>query len=169
MPYRDELTEGYNPTPNFFVRGFVDPKDLSYSNSKLRNEGKVDCNYHFTNRLFDRDTLLVLTYDINFLYVLSAYVQTHGISDSVNNFLRKRFRDDIIEAFSKNYDFYHLIPQNGLSNEEFVEKYFRKLIGKIYCTKDNVLLLALKKKEEENVSLLKSILVDTLMQDFKLN
>ena len=91
------------------------------------------------------------------------------MSDSVNNFLRKRFRDDIIEAFSKNYDFYHLIPQNGLSNEEFVEKYFRKLIGKIYCTKDNVLLLALKKKEEENVSLLKSILVDTLMQDFKLN
>ena len=169
LPYRDELTEGYNPTPNFFVRGFVDPKDLSYNNSKLRNEGKVDCNYHFTNRLFDRDTLLVLTYDINFLYVLSAYVQTHGISDSVNNFLRKRFRDDIIEAFSKNYDFYHLIPKNGLSNEEFVEKYFRKLIGKIYCTKDNVLLLALKKKEEENVSLLKSILVDTLMQDFKLN
>lgn len=156
LSYRDELTEGYNPTPTFFVRGFVDPKDLSYSDSKLRNKGKVDCNYHFTNRLFDRDTLLVLTYDINFLYVLSAYVQSHGTSDSVNNFLRKRFRDDIVEAFEKTYDFYRLTPLNGLSNEEFVEKYFRKLIGKIYCTTEGVLLLALKKGENDNEQLLES-------------
>lgn len=156
LPYRDELTEGYNPTPNFFVRGFVDPKDLSYSDSKLRNKGKVDCNYHFTNRLFDRDTLLVLTYDINFLYVLSAYVQSHGTSDSVNNFLRKRFRDDIVKAFEKTYDFYRLTPRNGLGNEDFVEKYFRKLIGKIYCTTEGVLLLALKKGENDNEQLLES-------------
>jgi hypothetical protein len=169
LPYRDELTEGYNPTPNFFVRGFVDPKDLSYSNSKLRNEGKVDCNYHFTNRLFDRDTLLVLTYDINFLYVLSAYVQTHGISDNVNNFLRKRFRDDIIKAFSKTYDFYCLSPKNGLTNEDFVEKYFRKLIGKIYRTKEDRLLLALKKGEEENALLLDSISEDAQIEDITLS
>lgn len=169
LPYRDELTEGYNPTPNFFVRGFVDPKDLSYSNSKLRNEGKVDCNYHFTNRLFDRDTLLVLTYDINFLYVLSAYVQTHGISDNVNNFLRKRFRDDIIKAFSKTYDFYCLSPKNGLTNEDFVEKYFRKLIGKIYRTKEDRLLLALKKGEEENALLLDSISGDAQIEDITLS
>lgn len=157
LSYRDELTEGYNPTPNFFVRGFVDPNDLSYSDSKLRNKGKVDCNYHFTNRLFDRDTLLVLTYDINFLYVLSAYVQSHGTSDSVNNFLRKRFRDDIVEAFERTYDFYLLTPLNGLSNEDFVEKYFRKLIGKIYCTTEGVLLLALKNGENDNEQLLESI------------
>ncbi|MFQ7709070.1 MAG: LlaJI family restriction endonuclease [Bacteroides thetaiotaomicron] len=160
LPYRDELTEGYNPTPNFFVRGFVDPNDLSYSDSKLHNKGKVDCNYHFTNRLFDRDTLLVLTYDINFLYVLSAYVQSHGTSDSVNNFLRKRFRDDIIEAFEKTYDFYRITPLNGLSNEDFVEKYFRKLIGKIYCTTEGILLLALKKGEDGSKEIL-----DTLSED----
>lgn len=160
LSYRDELTEGYNPTPNFFVRGFVDPNDLSYSDSKLRNKRKVDCNYHFTNRLFDRDTLLVLTYDINFLYVLSAYVQSHGTSDSVNNFLRKRFRDDIVEAFEKTYDFYRLTPLNGLSNEDFVEKYFRKLIGKIYCTTEGILLLALKKGEDGSKEIL-----DTLSED----
>lgn len=161
LPYRDELTEGYNPTPNFFVRGFVDPNDLSYSDSKLRNKGEVDCNYHFTNRLFDRDTLLVLTYDINFLYVLSAYVQSHGTSDSVNNFLRKRFRDDIVEAFEKTYDFYSLTPLNGVSNEEFVEKHFRKLIGKIYCTTEGLLLLALKRGATDNEQLLESISHDT--------
>lgn len=164
LSYRDNLTEGYNPTPNFFVRGFVDPNDLSYSDSKLRNKGKVDCNYHFTNRLFDRDTLLVLTYDINFLYVLSAYVQNHGISDGVNNFLRKRFRDDIIEAFEKTYDFYRLTPLNGLSNEKFVEKYFRKLIGKIYCTTEGVLILALRKGDQKNAHTLEQIEQDVEIQ-----
>lgn len=168
LPYRDELTEGYNPTPNFFVRGFVDSDDLSYSDSKLRNKGEMDCNYHFTNRLFDRDTLLVLTYDINFLYVLSAYVQSHGTSDSVNNFLRKRFRDDIVEAFEKTYDFYRLTPLNGLSNEEFIEKYFRKLIGKIYCTNDGMLLLALKNGENDNEQLLESISHDTQKEEITL-
>lgn len=164
LPYRDELTEGYNPTPNFFVRGFVDPSDLSYSNSKLRNKGKEDCNYHFTNRLFDRDTLLVLTYDINFLYVLSTYVQSHGTSDSVNNFLRKRFRDDIVEAFEKTYDFYRLTPLNGLNNEDFVERYFRKLIGKIYCTTEGELVLALKKGDKENAHTLEQIEQDAEIQ-----
>ncbi len=168
LPYRDELTEGYNPTPNFFVRGFVDPNDLSYSDSKLRNEDKVDCNYHFTNRLFDRDTLWVLTYNINFLYVLSAYVQNHGTSDRVNNFLRKRFRDDIVEAFEKTYDFYRLTPLNGLSNEKFVEKYFRKLIGKIYCTTEGVLLLALKNGENDNEQLWEDISIDTDRQNITL-
>ena len=169
LPYRDELTEGYNPTPNFFVRGFVDPNDLSYSDSKLRNKGEVDCNYHFTNRLFDRDTLLVLTYDINFLYVLSAYVQSHGTSDSVNNFLRNRFRDDIVETFEKAYDFYRLTPQNGLSNEDFVEKHFRKLIGKIYCTTKKVLLLALEKGKSDNEQLLESISQDAQKEKTTLN
>ena len=170
LPYRDKLTEGYNPTPNFFVRGFVDPNDLSYSDSKLRNDGRVDCNYHFTNRLFDRDTLLILTYDINFLYVLSAYVQSHGTSGSVNNFLRKRFRDDIVEVFEKEYDFYLLTPKkNGLTREEFVEKYFRKLIGKIYCTTEGWLLLALKKAESDNDQLLESISLDVVKQRYYIN
>lgn len=170
LPYRDKLTEGYNPTPNFFVRGFVDPNDLSYSDSKLRNDGRVDCNYHFTNRLFDRDTLLILTYDINFLYVLSAYVQSHGTSGSVNCFLRKRFRDDIVEVFEKEYDFYLLNPlKNGLTREEFVEKYFRKLIGKIYCTTEGQLLLALKKAESDNDQLLESISLDVDPQRYYIN
>lgn len=160
LPYRDELTEGYNPTPNFFVRGFVDPSDLSYADSKLRNEDRVDFNYHFTNRLFDRDTLLVLTYDINFLYVLSSYVQNGGRNKSLDNFLRKSFREDIIGAYDKAYSFYELSPREGLTKEDFVERHFRRLIGKIYCTKDKKLILALKKDEEGNSDLLARISED---------
>lgn len=145
LRYRDELTEGYNPTPNFFIRGVVDAEELSYHDSQLKQDEKGRYfNYHFENRLFDRDTLLVLTYDINFLYVLSAYVQSRGYSTSVDRFLRGKFRQDILEAYQKEYDFKELKPI-GISKEEFVERNFKKLIGKIYQTKDEKLILALKK------------------------
>ncbi len=165
LHYRDELTEGYNPTPNFFVRGFVDPHDLSYSDIKLCKDGKGEWNCHFTNRLFDRDTLLVLTYDINFLYVLSAYVQSHGTNDSVRTFLRTRFREDIVKAFEQTYDFYRLTPLNGLSNEVFVERHFRKLIGKIYCTTEGKLILALKKGRGEDNNDDTKTLLEIIQQD----
>lgn len=146
LRYRDKLTEGYNPTPNFFIRGVVNPESLSYHDSQLRQDEKGrHYNYHFENRLFDRDTLLVLTYDINFLYVLSAYVQSRGNNTSVDRFLRGRFREDILEAYQKEFDFYKIELQKNLSNEEFVERNFKKLIGKIYQTKDGKLILALKK------------------------
>lgn len=159
LRYRDELTEGYNPTPNFFIRGVVDAKELSYHNSQLEQdkEGRY-FNYHFENRLFDRDTLLVLTYDINFLYVLSAYVQSRGYGTSVDSFLRGKFRQDVLDAYKNEYDFYEIVPQD-LSNEEFVERNFRKLIGKIYQTREGKLILALKSEEteEENQKLKDSL------------
>ncbi len=143
LRYRDELTEGYNPTPNFFIRGVVDAKDLSYHDSQLKQDEKGRYfNYHFENRLFDRDTLLVLTYDINFLYVLSAYVQSRGYSTSVDRFLRGKFREDILKAYQNEYDFYEV---KSINLSKFVECNFKKLIGKIYQTKDEKLILALKK------------------------
>lgn len=155
LRYRDELTEGYNPTPNFFIRGFIDPDDLSYSDIKLTKEGSSDLNFHFKNRLFDRDTLLVLTYEINFLYVLSGYVLSRSTSSSINRFLRSKFRDDIIEAFEAKYDFYEVQPPHNISSEEFVKQNFYLLIGKIYKTSEGKLILALEKTGgEENRELL---------------
>lgn len=147
LRYRDELTEGYNPTPNFFIRGFVDPKDLSYADSKLKKEAKEHYSYHFENRLFDRDTLLVLTYDINFLYVLSAYVQSRGYRTSVDRFLRDKFREDIIAEYQNKYYFYQIELE---SREEFVASNFKQLIGKIFQTKDDKLILALEQQNKEN-------------------
>lgn len=159
LRYRDELTEGYNPTPNFFIRGVVDAEDLSYHDSQLKQDEKGRYfNYHFENRLFDRDTLLVLTYDINFLYVLSAYVQSRGYNATVDSFLRGKFRQDVLDAYKNEYDFYEIVAQD-LSNEEFVEHNFRKLIGKIYQTREEKLILALKSEgtDEENQKLKDSL------------
>ena len=52
---RDELTEGYNVIPNFFISSTLD-NELSY-NEKIEFTKREDldfCNKHFNNRLFDR-------------------------------------------------------------------------------------------------------------------
>lgn len=150
LRYRDELTEGYNPTPNFFIRGTIDGKDLSYSDHKLaryQEDEKKCSNKHFENRFFDRDTLLLLTYEINFLYVLSSYVQNRGYAP--DNTLRKRFREDVIKAFKELYCFYELWPKASAEEKEaFVKEHFKQLLGKVYQKKDGTLILALKKEDD---------------------
>ena len=145
LRYRDELTEGYNPTPNFFIRGTIG-KNLSDREIELQPEGKGRYDSkHFEDRLFDRDTLLVLTYEINFLYVLSSYVQNRGYAP--DNTLRKRFREDVIQAFEELYCFYEVWSKASAEEKEaFVENHFKQLLGKVYRKKDGTLILALKKE-----------------------
>ena len=145
LRYRDELTEGYNPTPNFFIRGTL-RDDLSDKeiNLKLEGKGRYESK-HFEDRLFDRDTLLVLTYKINFLYVLSSYVQNRGYAP--DNTLRKQFREDIIKTLEEQYHFYELWPEASAEEKKaFVKEHFKQLLGKVYQKKDGTLILALKKE-----------------------
>ena len=155
LRYRDEVTEGYSLTPNFLIRAYC-PKDLSYSEVGLNLMG-IKERWHFKNRLFDRDTLLVLTYNINFLYVLSSYVQSRGSSRGTNYALRATFRKDVIKAFKERYDFYEVKLPQGDSSKEFVKRNFRERIGKIYQTEVGKLLLALKKGETKNEGILKDL------------
>jgi hypothetical protein len=160
--YRDELTEGYSVTPNFFIRGFV-PKyenDSQYSSDyflkqggesplirlakeKGRNNVETEAamiermwknrNRHFINRLFDRDTLLLQIYDINFLYVLKAFTSKHSsLREEFKDDARNKFRKNFLELLDKKYNFYKIIPQN-IDLGTFVEHRFRKWLGKMYC------------------------------------
>ena len=54
--YRDELTDGYNITPNFFITAVID-KDYDAARDNIQISGKPDFQCQFKNRLFDRDTL----------------------------------------------------------------------------------------------------------------
>ena len=72
---RDDLTEGYNIIPNFFISARLN-EELDYK-EELQITDKQHTHFNnrqFDNRLFDRDTLLVCHYDVNFLYVVSLYV-----------------------------------------------------------------------------------------------
>lgn len=139
--YRDQVTEGYNITPNFFIQGRVyDLFDFTNSQLELDKESGVEMNSHFKNRLFDRDTLFVNYYKINFLYVLYAYV---NFSSARLNFERskiyKQFKENFVDFFNASSHF-QLYKYDFASNQElemFIENEFRRVIGKIYQPRTN--------------------------------
>ena len=148
--YYDDLTEGYNITPNFFIRGMVNPMHLNYIDAELeqerdtRGEPCVEKRSHHENRLFDRDTLFVLKYSINFLFVLSAYA-TGRVDESYKRRIWEKFRNNIIKELKRNYHFYLL--QSNYDRTEAIDKHFRLLNGKIFNSfkDDRILLFAYEK------------------------
>lgn len=165
--YRDSVTEGYSVTPNFFIRGFVPEYDNDeqytdpYFSKKDDSKDPIEPseedmwekrNRHFRNRLFDRDTLLLKVYNINFLYVLKTYTSKHSsLREEFKKETRKKFHDDFLDLLDKYYVFYAVWPKN--SETEFVNAHFRMLAGKIFKPKDvECLIMALEKgtpKEEQ--------------------
>ncbi len=157
LRYRDELTEGYNITPNFFIYGYIkDYKD--FENSELKEKGGVVKSYHFKNRLFDRDTLFVHQYKINFLYVLKAYslFRTQAI-EQFRKEIKDRFRNNFIDFFSdKSKSKFEFYEYQKTDFESFVENNFKRINGKSFITKDKKLILA--KHLEDNS--LENLLID---------
>ena len=132
--YRDEKTEGYNITPNFFIRGHIDKNKLNdYTDSGLEKVGDEHISYHFANRLFDRDTLILQSYNINFLFVLAAYVQ--GAGDHKEH-IRGVFRDHIKEVLQRHYQFYALKPRIQQEAEQYMEDNFQSVLGKVFAPYD---------------------------------
>jgi llaJI restriction endonuclease len=164
--YRDELTEGYNIVPNFFISAKMDEK-LSYADnvSTTNRENNTFLSRHFENRLFDRDTLLVYHYDVNFLYVVSLYARENAHQKAQwKQKVRELFREKIQAALEENYKFYAMTPKPGVNHEEYLRENFQELLGKVYRPFDdtNYLSLALdKQKESENKDLL-----DKLQKDY---
>ena len=152
LPYRDSLTEGYNITPNFFIRGVVDSQNISYDENIKEQSDVVRYNRHFYNRLFDRDTLILKEYNINFLYVLSTYA-IHIDSESRTHRLRTLFRNDLIETLDKTYAFYKVKQRaEGMSLEELVRTHFYTFAGRMYKSpEDDTIWVALEKERAEGV------------------
>lgn len=147
LPYRDSLTEGYNITPNFFIRGVVDSKNISYEENIKEQSDVVRFNRHFYNRLFDRDTLILKEYNINFLYVLSTYA-IHIDSESRTHRLRTLFRNDLLESLDRTYTFYKVKHRaGGMSLEELVRTHFYTFAGRMYQSPDDDTIWVALEKE----------------------
>lgn len=133
--YRDPLTEGYNPTPNFFVRGYVRADDLTdghacYSEDRLcENKQIIQANAHFPNRPFDRDTLVLQAYNINFLFVLASYVSNSEDGDTKKR-IRDRFRTDLLKVYNSRYDFFRVTPASDI--KDFANAHFKEYLGQMY-------------------------------------
>ena len=157
LRYRDELTEGYNITPNFFIYGCINDY-RNFNDNELIEKGDIVKSFHFSDRLFDRDTLFVHQYKINFLYVLKSYSQ---FSNRALNKFRKEtkqmFRDNFIDFFSnQDKSFFKIYVYQKDDFNGFVENNFRLINGKCFLTNENKLLLAIHKWD----STLNSLLTD---------
>ena len=71
------------------------------------------------------------------------------------------FRDEIQKMLDERYEFYRLTPKEGTHVEEFVNRHFRMLIGKIFSpTKDNDYLILAFEKEDSNEEQKEAIIND---------
>lgn len=135
LQYRDIATEGYNITPNFFIRGHLQANELNnFSDSLLvlqpMKDGKdYDISYHFKNRLFDRDTLILQTYNINFLFVLACYVQ--GAGEHTQE-IRRIFRENIKTVLQKQYVFYAITAHADVDSVQYLRENFQTVLGKVF-------------------------------------
>lgn len=149
---RDEVTEGYNVVPNFFISATI-PDDLSYKDTIdiTQRSAKTHISQQFRNRLFDRDTLLLTHYDVNFLYVVSLYAQ--------NNAYRKRewrekvreiFREKIQNELGYRYNFYAMRALPGVDTHEYIETHFHKILGKVFAPYNDkgIIALALDNRDQ---------------------
>ena len=132
---RDDLTEGYNIIPNFFIsaklnEGFDYSDDGIDRTDRNRNKHKK---IQFKNRLFDRDTLLLFHYDVNFLFVLSLYARNSASQKlKWKEKVRDRFRIEIQDWLQKDYDFYAMTARPGVDAKKYFRTHFQEVIGKTY-------------------------------------
>lgn len=158
--YRDEITEGYNITPNFFIYGYIENvHDFEKHSLKHKKEVPVK-SFHFEDRLFDRDTLFVHQYQINFLYVLKSYSAFN--ETKIKDFRDKtklEFRNEFIKFFNNSSVSKFEIYEKGMSNEDakqMVEKLFKLLNGKCFYTNDNKLLVAKHENDKSIIEFIKT-------------
>ncbi|MBM6657506.1 restriction endonuclease [Bacteroides gallinaceum] len=151
---RDDVTEGYNIIPNFFISAKLN-ENLDYSDDGIKEtdrENKRHKKFQFKNRLFDRDTLLLFHYDVNFLFVLSLYARDNAAQKAEwKEKVRNKFRKEIQEWLQKDYDFYAMRARPGVNGEEFIKHNFKEVVGKIYTPfkDEKTYSLALDNKDPE--------------------
>lgn len=151
---RDDVTEGYNIIPNFFISAKLN-EELNYADDGIEKTDRQS-NKHkklqFENRLFDRDTLLVFHYDVNFLFVLSLYARNNALQKvEWKTKVRDKFRKEIQEWLQQDYDFYAMRARPGVNGEEYIKHNFKNVIGKVYAPfkDEKTYSLALDKKDPE--------------------
>lgn len=146
---RDDQTEGYNILPNFFISAAMEKDDFSYSHREIKLTPMKDnptVQYQFEDRLFDRDTLLLSRYNVNFLFVIALYARNKQSEKAVwKDEVRREFRKNIQDVLAKQYQFYPM-RSKGVVPEDYVQTHFKQLIGKVFTPFDDkeILTLALQ-------------------------
>lgn len=161
---RDDITEGYNVIPNFFVSANINPATLSYEDKTEEHKKQPPISRHFNNRLYDRDTLILSHYDVNFLYVLSLYARNNaGAKEAYRSSVREKFRKSIQDILNKSFKFYAMEAHADVDSVKYLKEHFKDVVGKVFSPyqNDNIYSLALDMSDPESQPLL-----DKLKEDF---
>ena len=156
---KDPLTEGYNVIPNFFLSAYVNSnrKYIEKNNIRIHEVNGIHStymSYQFENRLFDRDTLILSHYDVNFLYVIYLYSRNRSNEKAAwRRKVRDLFREEIRKVLSDKFDFYAMKSiGNPMAGEQYIKEHYKELQGKLYRPygDKNIYALALERKEGED-------------------
>ena len=136
----NSLTEGYDVIPNFFISAFV-YKDHRYNDGennikKHFDKGGKHCtkvSYQFPDRLFDRDTLFLSQYDVNFLYILYLYGR-NKVNEKAQwkQHVRKIFRDEIRAVIENEFIIYAMKARLGVDGALYLQQHFYELNGRVF-------------------------------------
>ncbi len=135
-------TEGYDIIPNFFVSAFVYEDHCYNAVTNIKPHGVDDkrkdghctkVSYQFPDRLFDRDTLFLSHYDVNFLYILFLYARNKANEkEAWKKKVRKIFRKEIRSVIQERYQIYAMRAKLGVDGELFLQQHFYELNGRVF-------------------------------------
>lgn len=166
LKLRDDVTEGYNVVPNFFIS--AQQNDLKQVDDISSAKVEPYVNKQFENRLFDRDTLIVAHYNVNFLFIIALYGRNNPAQkDGWKNKVREMFRKEIRKVLEDKFQFYVMTAHADVVADEYLRENFQMVLGKVFTPfndKDyySVALDRDEKFREENEALL-----DLLKQNFE--
>ena len=110
--------------------------DLDYNHDEITDAQKEKTDFfsrQFENRLFDRDTLLIAHYDVNFLFVVSRYARNNAAQKQEwREKVREIFRTRVRAMLQKHFTFYAMTPKGTVDAEAFFRENFKDVIGRVY-------------------------------------
>ena len=174
---RDDVTEGYNIIPNFFISAAMEKDDYSYNHreitlTKITDKRNPEIKFQFKDRLFDRDTMLLSRYNVNFLFVISLYARNKQAEKAAwKEEVRMQFRKEIRKVLEKEYSFYPM-RSRGVNLDDYMTQHFRLLIGKVFTPFQDrsILTLAMHTPMGKNVLTTEQAkLLATLRKDFDID
>ena len=136
----NSLTEGYDVIPNFFISAFV-YGDHRYNDGennirKHKNKNDEHCtkiSFQFPDRLFDRDTLFLSQYDVNFLYILYLYARNKANEKAQwKQLVRRIFREEIRTVIQKEFKIYAMRARLGVDGSLYLQQHFYDLNGRVF-------------------------------------
>lgn len=156
---RDDVTEGYNIIPNFFISAQQNELEKN-DDIHLTDDSKKKSYYlsrQFENRLFDRDTFLLAHYDVNFLFILALYGRNKETAKTEwREKARRMFRTQIQEMLEKYFSFYAMTAHADVDVDHYIKENFQSLLGKVFtpfASRDGQQYFSLALRKPETIEL----------------